>query len=118
MEEKESTILKAESYAARTVPETEAAALRIISDAKSYSFRTTTVAKAESGRFSTQLKTYNLMPRMFRLKAYLDFLENDCKDIRKFIVAAGLDNEVYELNFETKERLDLIDVDAGALSGN
>ena len=55
---------------------------------------------------------------MFRLKAYLDFLENDCKDIRKFIVAAGLDNEVYELNFETKERLDLIDVDAGALSGN
>ena len=58
------------------------------------------------------------MPRMFRLKAYLDFLENDCKDIREFIVAAGLDNEVYELNFETKERLDLIDVDAGALSGN
>lgn len=116
MEEKESTILKAESYAARTVPETEAAARRIVSEAESYRFRTTAVARAESGRFATQLKTYRLMPRMFRLKAYLDFLENDCRDIRKFIVAAGLSNEVYELNFETKERLDLIDVDTDSLN--
>ena len=71
-----------------------------------------------SGTFNTQLVTYRIMPRMFRLKAYLDLLENDCRDIRKFIIASGLDNEVYQLNFETKQQLDLIDVDASALGGN
>ena len=117
-EERESMILKAEAYAARTLPESRAQALEITTGAKSYSFRTTTVAKAEAARFNTQLGTYRIMPRMFRLKAYLGFLENDCKDIRKFIVAAGLDNEIYELNFQTKERLDLVDVDSSLLSGN
>ena len=76
------------------------------------------IAEAEAGRFNTQLVTYRIMPRMFRLKAYLDLLENDCRDIRKFIIASGLDNEVYQLNFETKQQLDLIDVDASALGGN
>lgn len=118
MEEKEATVLKAKSYAARTVPEAQASAARILSAANSYSFRTTTISEAEAGRFKTQLATYQLMPRMFRLKSYLDFLENDCRDVRKFIVAAGLDNEVYQLNFETKQQLDLIDVDASALGGN
>lgn len=118
MEEKEATVLKAESYAARTVPEAEAEAARIRAEATSYSYRTKTIAEAEAGRFNTQLVTYRIMPRMFRLKAYLDLLENDCRDIRKFIIASGLDNEVYQLNFETKQQLDLIDVDASALGGN
>lgn len=118
MEEKESTILKAESYAAKTLPESQAGALMLTTEAKSYRFRTTTVAKAEAERFTTQLATYRQMPRMFRLKAYLSFLENDCRDVRKFIVAAGLSNEIYELNFQSKERLDLVDVDSKLLSGN
>jgi regulator of protease activity HflC (stomatin/prohibitin superfamily) len=118
IEEKESKILKAETYAAQTLPESQALAMQITTQAKSYRFRTTTVAKAEAGRFSTQLATYQIMPRMFRLKAYLNFLETDCRDIRKFIIAAGLSNEIYELNFQTKERLDLVDVDSNLLSGN
>ncbi|MPN13547.1 Modulator of FtsH protease HflK [bioreactor metagenome] len=118
MEAKESLILQAKSFRARTIPEASAQALQIVSAAQAYSYRTTTVARAEADRFGTQLATYLQMPRMFRLKAYLDFLENDCKDIRKYIVAVGLSNEVYELNFQTKERLDLVDVDSGLLSGN
>ncbi len=118
MEEREATVLKAQGYSARTIPEAEAQAARIRSEAKAYEYRTTTIAEAEAGRFNTQLSTYRIMPRMFRLKAYLDLLENDCRDIRKFIIASGLDNEVYQLNFETKQQLDLIDVDASALGGN
>jgi len=118
MEEKESTILKAMTYAEQTLPASQAQALQITTQAKSYRFRTVTVSKAEAERFSTQLATYRQMPRMFRLKAYLNFLENDCRDIRKFIVAAGLSNEIYELNFQSKERLDLVDVDSNLLSGN
>ncbi|MDR0932612.1 MAG: hypothetical protein LBM70_06275 [Victivallales bacterium] len=118
LEEKEATVLKAKTYAARTVPEAQTSAARVLSDANSYRYHTVTIAEAEAGRFKTQLATYQLMPRMFRLDSYLDFLENDSKDIKKFIVASGLENEVYQLNFETKQQLDLIDVDASALSGN
>lgn len=55
------------------------------------------------------------MPAMFKLKTYLDFLEKECQGIRKFIVASGLSDEIYELNFEQKERLDLIDTDITAI---
>ncbi len=111
MEEMETTILKAETYRVKTIPEAESRAARIVADAQSYEYMIKTVAAAESERFNTQLKTYLVMPQMFKLKSYLDFLENDCRDIRKFVVAAGLNNEVYELNFEEKERLDLVDAD-------
>ncbi len=116
MEEREATILKAEEYRVKTLPAAESRAQRIEADAASYSFKITTVAAAESERFKTQLDTYKVMPGMFRLKAYLDFLEKDCSSIRKFVVASGLENEVYELNFEEKERLDLVDTDITSLT--
>ncbi len=111
MEEKETEILKAKNYAAKLLPESEARAIQIKAESESYKYMTMTIAQAENARFKTQLMTYEIMPSMFRLNAYLDFLEVDCRDIRKFVVASGLDNEVYELNFEQKERLDLIDTD-------
>ena len=90
--------------------------MRIKSEAQSYEISTTKIASAESERFLTQLKSYQIMPGMFKLRTYLEFLETDCTDIRKFILSAGLKNEVYELNFEEKGALDLIDVDLDALS--
>jgi hypothetical protein len=56
------------------------------------------------------------MPSMFKLKAYLDFLENDCQNVRKYVVSSNLRNEVYELNLEEKERIDLVDTDLTAVS--
>ena len=56
------------------------------------------------------------MPSMFRLRLYLDFLENDCSEIRKFVLSSGIRNEIYELNFEKNERLDLIDADITSLT--
>ncbi len=111
MEEMETKILAAETYAVKTVPEAESRALRIKVEAESYRHMIKTVAAAESSRFTTQLSTYKVMPAMFKLKGYLDFLEKECQGIRKFIVASGLSDEIYELNFEQKERLDLIDTD-------
>ncbi|MDD3886684.1 MAG: protease modulator HflK [Victivallaceae bacterium] len=111
METMETTILKAESYAAKTVPDAQAQAAGIVADAESYRYTIRKVSKAESERFLTQVITYNAMPAMFKLRSYLDFLENDCRGVRKFVVSSSLNNEVYELNFEAKERLDLIDTD-------
>ena len=36
--------------------------------------------------------------------------------MRKFVVSAGLGNEVFQFNFEEKERLDLIDTDITQLT--
>jgi hypothetical protein len=36
--------------------------------------------------------------------------------MRKFVVSAGLGSEVFQFNFEEKERLDLIDTDITQLT--
>ncbi len=117
MEESETTVLKAQEYRVRTVPAAEARAAEILSHARSYKFTTTTVAAAEKDRFQSQLSAYTVMPSMFRLRLYLDFLENDCSAVRKFVLSGGLRNEIYELNFEQKDRVDLIDADITSLTG-
>ena len=116
LEQKETEILKAKAYAGSVLPEAEASAFEIVSGAKSYSERIKTVAAAEKDRFKAQLRAYLTMPRMFTLNAGLEVLEEDCKNIRKYVVSSGLQDEVYQINLETRERLDLIDVDAAELS--
>ncbi len=117
MEERETTIWKAKAYVEKTLPAAEAQAREIETAATSYSYTTKTVAEAESGRFNTQLATYQAMPSMFRLRSYLDFLEKETMDIRKFVLSAGFSGEqVYDFNFEVKERLDLTDADITTLS--
>jgi regulator of protease activity HflC (stomatin/prohibitin superfamily) len=111
-----SAVLAAEVYRDKLIPEAEINSLRIKSEAQSYEMSMKKVASAESERFLTHLKSYQIMPDMYKLRTYLEFLENDCKDIRKFIMSSSLKNEVYELNFEEKGALDLIDVDLDALS--
>ena len=116
MEEKETKILEAQAYAAKTLPQSEAQARQFIADASAYDYKVRTVAAAESERFTTLLRTYKIMPSMFILRSYLEFLEQDCKNMRKFVVSAGLGNEVFQFNFEEKERLDLIDTDITQLT--
>ena len=111
MEQKETSILEAEAYQAQTLPEAEAAALELKEQASSYSFTTRTVAAAESQRFKAQLATFRAMPEMFKLRAFLDFMEKDCADMRKFVLTTKADSDVFQFNFEAKERLDLIDTD-------
>ena len=111
MEQKETTILEAEAYAAQTLPESEASALELVEKARAYSYTARTVAAAESGRFNAQLTTYNAMPGMFRLRSFLEFLEQDCAEMRKFVLTPKAESDVYQFNFEAKERLDLIDTD-------
>lgn len=108
-------VLGAKAYRDRVIPEAAIKALQITEEALSYKYATTEIAIAEKSRFETQLKTYQVMPKMFILKSYLDFLEKDCKDIRKFVISSSLKNEVYEFNFEEKGALDLVDVDIDSL---
>jgi membrane protease subunit HflK len=116
LEEKETEILKANAYAATVIPEAQAQAFEIVESARSYSSRISTVAAAESERFKFQLAAYKALPGMFKLNNKLDVLEKETAAIRKYIIGADLKDEIYEMNFETRERLDLVDIDAAELS--
>ena len=118
LEEKETEILKANAYAATVVPEANASAMEIVEAARSYSNRISTVAQAESERFKFQLSAYRALPGMFKLNNKLDVLTQETAAIRKYIVGAGLKDEIYEMNFETRERIDLVDIDSAELSSN
>ena len=116
MEQKETAILGAQAYRIKTEPEAKAEAARIVAEAKAYSSTTGKVAQAESERFRKQLTAYTAMPSVFKLRELLNFLAVDCAGIRKYVVPLNNESEVYELNFEAKERLDLIDTDVTKLS--
>ncbi len=116
IEEKETEILKARSYSEKIIPQAQADKMQIEAQAKSYRYQITTVAQAEGERFNKQLQAYQAMPQIFKLRTYLDMLEKDCADTRKYIMSSSIPNEIYELNFEQKARFDLIDTDVNSLS--
>ena len=115
-EERDKFVLDAKTYCSKTIPATESKAVRLEYEAEAYKVNTVKVAEAEAERFMKQLRAYRVMPGMFTLRTYLDFLENDCKDVRKYIMASTFPYEIYEINLEGKTRFDLLDVDLGDIS--
>lgn len=116
MEEKETQVLGALAYEKTVLPEADAEAIRLVLNAQSYKDNVIKVSQAESERFNKQITAYNQMPEMFKLRTYLDFLENDCRDIRKYVMSSSIPYEVYEINMEEKARLDLLDANIGEIS--
>jgi regulator of protease activity HflC (stomatin/prohibitin superfamily) len=116
LEDKESEILKADAFKNTVIPGAEAEAEKLRFEALSYSANITAVSKAESERFVKQLAAFSVMPGMFKLRTYLDFLENDCKHLRKFITSSSIPSEIYEVNLEEKARLDLLDANLGDIA--
>jgi regulator of protease activity HflC (stomatin/prohibitin superfamily) len=114
-EEKESQILAARSYERKTLPEARGAARREVSIAAAYADQVVKVSEAEMERFSRQVLVYRTMPAMFILRTYLDFLERDCSEVRKYVVAESGRDEVFILNLEEKAQLDLISADLSDL---
>ena len=110
-EQSKTAVLNAEAYRAKTVPGAEATAESTVAKARSYDITTRAVAMAEGARFRSQLEAYDAMPSMFKLRTFLDFLEQDCGDMRKFVLTTKAKSDVFQFNFEEKERLDLIDTD-------
>jgi len=109
-EEKEAEILSAKAYRAKIIPKAEADALRLVLQAEAYQNEKTKVSKAEIKRFRQRLIGYRAMPEMYLLNSKLEFLETNCKDVRKFIVPNTAQYDVYVINLEEKQRLDLLDI--------
>ena len=85
--------------------------MTVVQSAKNEKFKATLVPRSEAEVFRSQLIAYNAMPQMFRLRTYLSFLENDCANLRKYIISSSIQYQILELNAEEKPRLDLLDAD-------
>jgi regulator of protease activity HflC (stomatin/prohibitin superfamily) len=116
IEVKETEILKAIAYAKRLEQETAALVFTITKSAESRKNTVTTLAKAESERFSQQRAAFKAMPAMFILNAQMDVWESEGANVNKYVVPEELEDMVYQINFENKERLDLIDIDSSELT--
>ena len=114
-EEAMSEKYKAEETAIKTVQTAMIDEMRITTEAKAYKFNVTEVAKTDAFRFTSQLSAFRKQPSLFQLRTYLDFLENDCKDQRKFVVSDKIKTRNYMVNLETKPSLDLLDTDLNVL---
>ena len=114
-EEAMSEKYKAEETAIKTVQTAMIDEMRITTEAKAYKFNVTEVAKTDAFRFTSQLSAFRKQPSLFQLRTYLDFLENDCKDQRKFVVSDKINTRNYMVNLETKPSLDLLDTDLNVL---
>jgi len=108
-EEAKTLVFAANAEAEKSLAEGSIRSMTITSEARAYKYDVSNVAIAEAFRFRQQLAAYKQQPMLFRLRTYLDFLENDCKDLRKFILSSQFPSQIYELNMEEKPALDLLD---------
>ena len=109
-EKKEQVVLEAVTYKEKTVPAAGAEAYKIISEAESYKDFKVKISEAEMERFKKRIAGYRAMPQQYILNEKMKFLEEDCKNLRKYIVPSSSKNDVYVINLEEKRRLDLIDL--------
>ena len=110
-EQVKTLIYEATAEAEKVEAEGKIRSMEITSDAQAYSYNVSTVASADAFRFKSQLTAYKAQPKLFRLRTYLDFLEIDCKDLRKYIVSANIPSQIFEVNMEENPRLDLLNSD-------
>ena len=109
-ERKETMIWESKRHEASTIPAAEAQSTRIVSEAKADRTEKIELAKAEKYRFEKRLEGYRALPEVYLLNMRLDFLERDCRDLRKYVVASAAKKNVVVINLEEKRRLDLLDM--------
>ncbi len=100
---------RAETDKAAIASAAQVESMAIYATADTYRSRTIELAKAEAGLFQAQVKAFRTQPEIFALRSYLDFLTNDCKELRKFVVAKELLSRIYEFDFKEKAKLDLLE---------
>ncbi|MBN1675542.1 MAG: protease modulator HflK [Kiritimatiellae bacterium] len=109
LEEKEALVLEAHTYARRTLPAAEAASKATVAAAEGYRKERVTVSAAEADRFLKQLESFARSPTVFRMRTYLQALQETLTGVRKFIMTVKPTSEVIQLRFDETETLDLFD---------
>lgn len=110
MEAKHEMTFVADRYQIRQVRGAESVALSLVGQAKSYQKDRTRVPQAEAARFGDQLYAYRAAPGVFVLRTFLDMLENEGRNTRKYVSVTGKGHEVLIFDLKQKLRPDLLDL--------
>lgn len=109
VQEKETTILKAEAYAAEILPKAKAEATEKLAQASAYRKERVERAKAVAAQFGHQLKAMKTSPEVFRNRKYFEILGKSLGQNRKYIIVPQSAEETYIMNLEDKIAYDLLD---------
>ncbi len=103
LEEQHATVLRADSYKRKASHQAEAEAYETLSEAKAYNHARTVLSKADADAFAAYRKAFTASPRVYRIRKYLDTLEEGLKGRRKYVVPAGMRGNVL---FDLKDKLE------------
>ena len=109
LEIKERKILEQEVYRNQTQKMTEARCEEIICSAQSNAQSKVILAKAESLQFEQQVKVAQEQPELYMLRNYLKVMENNSTYIRKFIISEKFKDQVFEVNHEVDQKMQMTD---------
>ena len=59
---------------------------RVVTDASIYQFRQSRIAIGEVEQYRQRLKAFNQAPSIFKLRMFLDVLEKETEDVRKYMI--------------------------------
>ncbi|WCJ59190.1 protease modulator HflK [Fontisphaera persica] len=110
LQEKEAKILEAEGYAAQTLPQARAEAVKRKVAAEIYALRRAADAQAQAIRFTNQLQAWKTAPQVFATRGYLQALVRGGAESRKLVLAATNTDDVIQFNLEDKLRPGIDDV--------
>lgn len=101
-EDARTMIARSDAYRSSVLQQAQSESEEINSAAEAYKNEKISIARAESDRYGKQLTAFRTMPKMFKLRTYLDFLETDCGHLRKYVTSGSMESIIYELNLEQK----------------
>jgi len=88
-EEKEATVLRAQTYSVREKLYAQADAAVMLTEADAYRHRRMVVSEAEAKRFASQLAAYEKAPGVYVLRETAAALEEGLSGVRKYVVPAA-----------------------------
>ncbi len=118
IEEKHASVLAAESYRNRILPLAEYQEMVLKIEASAYKFRREKVASARADQFRKQYEADKSCTRVYRVRKFLDLLEENLKDLRKYVVPEEAKaHQVTIVDMKEKLRPELLDIDLTEMEG-
>lgn len=110
MQEKETNVLAARTYAALYLPYAYAEATNLLTRAESDRLAKLATVMAEATLFTNQMIANKLAPSVYTNRAYLDTIARAVASARKYVITTTNTSDSIQLNLEDKLRPDLLDV--------
>ncbi len=112
IEEKHTSVLAAESYRNKIIPLAEYQEKVLKTEASAYKFRRQTVAGARAEQFMKQYSADKSCKKVYRMRKFLDALEEKLKNLRKYVVPEKAKaHQVTIVDMKEKLRPELLDID-------